>query len=82
MAAQSTDSCVLTLIGSFLNGLDVFKKLRKKKKKTNADDPESRLTRSLQRGPIDIRQEYERNYAVQGERFRKGDGTIDSLLSK
>jgi hypothetical protein len=74
MAAQSTDGCVLALIGSFANGLDVFKKLRKKRKKANADDDESRLTRSLQRGPIDIRQEYDRNYIAQGETFRKGDG--------
>jgi hypothetical protein len=75
MPAQSTDGCVLALISSFLNGLDVFKKLKKKKKKNdNGDDDESKLTRSLQKGPIDIRQEYNRNYSLQGERFRAGDG--------
>ena len=79
MTAQSTDGCVLALIGSFTNGLDVFKKLRKRRKKIDADDAESRLTRSLQRGPIDICHEYDRNHAVQGEVFRRGDGNYHLL---
>jgi hypothetical protein len=74
MAAQSTDGCVLALVSSFANGLNVFKKLHKTRKKPSADDDEARLARSLQRGPIDIGREYDRNYVAQGESFRKGDG--------
>jgi hypothetical protein len=76
MAAQTTDSSVFALIGAFTSGLDVFKKLKKKRRKVSEAqlrDEELRLRRSLQRGPLDIQQEYSQNYAVQGDRFRQGD---------
>jgi predicted Zn-dependent peptidase len=84
MAAQnqSTDSSVFALISAFTNGLDVFKKLRERKAKKKrkqqeeleAAKEEVRLSQSLSRGPMDIRSEYENNYALHGERYREGDG--------
>jgi hypothetical protein len=84
MAAQkqSTDSSVFALISSFTSGLDVFRKLRERKSKKKrkkeeelaAAHEEARLSSSLTRGPVDIHNEYQSNYALHGERFREGDG--------
>jgi hypothetical protein len=76
MATQTTDSSLLALIGAFTTGLDVFKKLKKKRRKaveSQLTDEELRLRRSLQKGPLDLQQEYTQNYALQGDRFRQGD---------
>jgi hypothetical protein len=74
--AQTTDSSVFALIGAFTSGLDVLKKLKKKRRKsteTKVEDDEIRLRRSLQKGPIDLHQEYNQNYTRYGDRYREGD---------
>jgi hypothetical protein len=80
---QTTDSSVFAIIAAFTSGLDVVKKLKKKrrvKKKDRAtgenvhgDEDEVRLSRSLQRGSIDIRNKYEMSNVMYGDRFRAGD---------
>lgn len=85
-AMQRTDSCVGSLISAFTSGLDVFKKLRerkreKKSKKARAQTPalqeksgeELRLSKSLRRGTADIQGEYEKHYRGYGEQFAVGD---------
>jgi hypothetical protein len=86
MARQSTDTEVLALVGAFGNGLNVFEKLKKKRKRTKphkaqarGEDEEGRLRRSLRQGPIDIHEKYSQSYSLQGERFREGDCKRDSL---
>ncbi len=75
MTGNTTDSSVFALISAFTNGLDVFKKLKRERRKKGDSIPveEVRLSRSLRKGPSDIKVEYDRNYLVQGERFREGD---------
>jgi hypothetical protein len=76
MGRHTIDLSVLELIRSFSNGIELFNKKGKKKKLRNenrAEDDEGRLRKSLQRGPIDLQQEYNRNYTAQGDRFRHGD---------
>jgi len=83
---QTTDSCVVSLIAAFSSGLDVFKKLRERrrdKRKTRRSrtrkapqeksGDELQLSKSLRRGPVDIQNEYERHYRAKGERFAVGD---------
>src|ERR1700761_7704810 len=75
---QTTDSSIFAIIAAFASGLDVVKKLKKRRKKSQdkaarLDDEEIRLSRSLQKGSIDIRQEYARNHALFGDRYREGD---------
>jgi hypothetical protein len=75
MARTTTDSSVAALINAFVSAFDVFKKLKRKrgKKGDRLRDEETRLSKSLRRAPGDLRVEYERNQASQGERFREGD---------
>lgn len=90
---QRTDSCVVSLIAAFTSGLDVFKKLRerkreKKSKKARAQTlalqgksgEELVLSKSLRRGSADIHGEYEKHYRGYGERFAVGDRKILPLL--
>ena len=82
MAHSNVSSCVLSIVGSFSSGLDVFKKLRdkrKRKKKSSKRDlrmeqEETRLSRSLRQGPEDIGREYARSVCRVGEGFAVGDG--------
>ena len=81
MAHSNVASCVLSIVGSFSNGLDVFKKLkekrarRKKPKKSDVvDGEEMRLSRSLRRGLEDIGREYQNNFFTVGDQFAVGDG--------
>jgi hypothetical protein len=82
MAHSNVASCVLSIVGSFSNGLDVFKKLREKrqrrkkpKKSDVVDGEEMRLSRSLRRGQEDIGREYQNNVFAVGDHFAIGDGT-------
>jgi hypothetical protein len=83
--AQTTDSSVFSIITAFTSGLDVFRKLRerrrvKKKRKASKGSGEKesgehlRLSKSLRRGPVDIEREYEKQRAKHGRRYEIGDG--------
>jgi hypothetical protein len=76
---NTTDSSVSALIAAFNSGLDVLKKLKPKRRKKGDGVPldEARLSRSLRKGPSELRHEYDKNYQLQGERFREGDGTFN-----
>ena len=82
MAYTTVASCVISIVGSFSNGLDVFKKLkdkrrrRKRSKKMDKvdEEEESRLSRSLTQGPEDIVREYQRSVYAAGQDFEIGDG--------
>lgn len=85
MAQPDVSRSVGSIIASFANGLDVFKRLRerrraKKRSKQNEmaakkrADEEMQLSHSLRQGPMDIEAEYSRNLQLVGERFARGDG--------
>jgi hypothetical protein len=85
MAPADVSTSVGSIISSFLNGLDVFKKLREKrraKKRSKQNDAtqkkraadEMQLSQSLRQGPVDIEAEYARNLQLVGERYAQGDG--------
>ena len=83
MHSQTTDSSVHALISSFTSAFDVFKKLRRKRSRREERlEDEVRLSKSLRRAPVDLHSEYARNRAVQGERFKEGDGTIKSFFTE
>lgn len=80
--------CVSNLIQAFTNSLDVFKRLRERRRKRKSRKQQAaaekaghvageelQLSNSLRRGPQDIQSVYEQCYGRAGERFAKGDGT-------
>lgn len=78
-------NCVHNLIDAFTNGLNIFKRLRERKrthkarKQTQIPEPvnsaELQLSDSLRRGPQDLAVRYEECYGQRGmgPRFAKGD---------
>jgi hypothetical protein len=84
MAHTNVSSCVLSIVGSFSSGLDVFKKLRDKRKRKHnsrrkkcdalAEEEELRLSKSLRQGPEDIGREYAKSVYAVGDGFAIGDG--------
>lgn len=77
-------NCVSNLIQAFTNGLNVFKRLRERKRKRKArkesqqSDPatsdEVQLSKSLRRGPQELAQQYDAFYSQTGQKFARGDG--------
>lgn len=76
--------CVSGIIEAFTNGLDIFKKLRerrrKRRSKRDTEVPDStstaehQLSKSLRRGPEEVAGKYtECYYSGIGPRFAKGD---------
>lgn len=83
----NVSGCVSNLIQAFTNSLDVFKRLRERRRKRKHSKQQSaaekarqysgdelQLSNSLRRGPQDIQDVYEKCYGRAGERFAKGDG--------
>lgn len=78
-------NCVNNLIEAFTNGLNIFKKLRERRRKHKArkqnqtaeviSSAELQLSNSLRRGPQDLAEKYEECYGQKGmgHRFAKGD---------
>ncbi len=78
-------NCVHNLIESFTNGLNIFKRLRERRRKHKArkqdqtpepiNSAELQLSNSLRRGPQDLEEKYEECYGQKGmgRRFAKGD---------
>lgn len=79
---------ISSIVDSFSKGLDILKRLRarprsgKNRKDGQNIRDESKLSKSLKRGPADIKREYERRYEGAGERFARGDGTSSLSLSR
>jgi hypothetical protein len=81
--------CVHNLIEAFTNGLNIFKRLREKRRKHKArkeiqapepiNSAELQLSNSLRRGPQDLTKRYEECYGQKGmgSRFAKGDCESD-----
>jgi hypothetical protein len=77
--------CVHNLIDAFTNGLNIFKRLRERRRKHKArkeiqapepiNSAELQLSNSLRRGPQDLSERYEECYGQKGmgSRFAKGD---------
>lgn len=95
MAHTNVSSCVLSIVGSFSSGLDVFKKLSDKRKRRRghhrrrngskkcderAEEEELRLSKSLRQGPEDIGREYARSVYAVGDGFAIGDGRFPAHL--
>lgn len=84
MAHTNVSSCVLSIVGSFANSLDIFRRVRKKrgrKRHTEAnelkiDENELHLAKSLRQGPEDIGREYQRSVHAAGGQFAVGDGRV------
>jgi hypothetical protein len=78
--------CVSNLIQAFSNGLNVFKRLRERRRKRKArketqppiaaTSDELQLSKSLKRGPQELVEKYDACYSQTGQRFAKGDGKL------
>ncbi|PVI06905.1 hypothetical protein DM02DRAFT_667051 [Periconia macrospinosa] len=87
-------SCVQNIILAFTDGLNVFKRLkeRRKRKKNKhkgsgdvrdvTSEAESQLSNSLKRGPLELRDRYERGYGEKGQVFAKGDAIAHASLAE
>jgi hypothetical protein len=83
-------NCVNNLIEAFTNGLNIFKRLRERRRKHKArkqtqtpevvSSAELQLSNSLRRGPQDLAEKYEECYGQKGmgHRFAKGDCKLTS----
>lgn len=83
-AEAEVTSCVANLIQAFTNGLNIFKRLRERRKKKKARqknqvaDPttsaELQLSKSLKKGPQELAERYAECYhSRMGSQFAKGD---------
>ena len=75
-----------SIISAFGSGLDIFQRLTRKKRKTNARPPrpseeEEWLRQSLNNRPAEIRHEYDQQVAKFGRHFEHGDGAAQSSLA-
>jgi hypothetical protein len=84
--------CVSNLIHAFTNGLNIFKKLRERKRKRKARkdnqaidaavSEEVQLSKSLKRGPKELAEQYDACYSQTGQHFAKGDGKLHLELNR
>ncbi|KAL1654436.1 hypothetical protein SLS61_003037 [Didymella pomorum] len=86
--------CVHNLIEAFTNGLNIFKRLRERRRKHKArkeiqtpepiNSAELQLSNSLRRGPQDLAERYEECYGQKnmGSRFAKGDSIAHASLAE
>ncbi|KAF3004812.1 hypothetical protein E8E13_003521 [Curvularia kusanoi] len=93
-AEGDVNKCVNNLIEAFTNGLDIFKRLRERRRKhkarkeSQAPEPinsaELQLSNSLRRGPQDLAERYEECYSQvgMGRRFAKGDSIAHASLAE
>ncbi|KAF1835400.1 hypothetical protein BDW02DRAFT_292626 [Decorospora gaudefroyi] len=86
-------SCVSGIIEAFTNGLNIFKRLRERRRKRKArkenqvadpaSSPEQQLSRSLRRGPEELAVRYSECYhGGMGPRFAKGDAIAHASLAE
>ena len=87
MAACEVSQIVASIVSAYNSGLDVFKKLKCKKKSkssskdTKAAQDEALLQSSLRHRPRDIKFAYENNVELLGHRFEIGDTIAHSSLA-
>ncbi|KAF2007729.1 hypothetical protein P154DRAFT_452891 [Amniculicola lignicola CBS 123094] len=84
--------CVHNLIHAFSNGLDIFKRLRERRRKRKSrkqgaqETPESsaeiQLSNSLRRGPAEIQESYDQHLSKAGDRFATGDAIAHASLAE
>lgn len=86
-AGQSSEAdvsgCVARLIHAFTDGLNIFRRVRERRRKKKAkknrekadkeDGGEVQLSKSLRRGPKELQARYAKCYGQKGESFAKGD---------
>lgn len=82
---STTNASVLSIIAAFTSGIDVFKKLSKRRHKkpckgansqaNEQNREELQLSRSLRRGPVDIQWKHERHVQGAGQLYAVGDCT-------
>ncbi len=84
MAYANVASCVMSIVCSFSNGVQVCNKLHEKRRQTKRSkrdvktyEEEVRLIKSLRQGPEDIGREYQRNVCAAGKGFEIGDGIYE-----
>ncbi|KAF2827656.1 hypothetical protein CC86DRAFT_214515 [Ophiobolus disseminans] len=85
-------SCVSNLIQAFANGLNVFKRLRERRRKRKArkenqppdtaNTDELQLSTSLRRGPQELAEKYDACYSQTGHSFAKGDAIAHASLAE
>ncbi|CBX98019.1 hypothetical protein LEMA_P094280.1 [Plenodomus lingam JN3] len=86
-------SCIMEIIHAFQNGLNIFKRLRERRKKrrprkgSQAPDPttsaELQLSKSLRRGPEELTETYAQcYYSGMGPQFAKGDSIAHASLAE
>jgi organic hydroperoxide reductase OsmC/OhrA len=83
---------VSDLIHAFTNGLNVYKRLRERRRKRKArketkavdaaSNDEVQLSKSLKRGPQELAETYDACYSQTGQSFAKGDGKLHLKWSK
>ena len=79
MSGLEVAACVASIISAFGTGLDVFRKIRAKrrarklKRSQQSLQNELQIQQSLERSPLEIQAEYDRYFSSLGERFAAGD---------
>jgi hypothetical protein len=85
MAACEVSQIVASIVSAYNSGLDVFKRMKRRKKSNNKDTKPAQedaiLQASLEHRPKDIRTEYEKSVAKLGHRFEIGDTIAHSSLA-
>jgi hypothetical protein len=85
MAACEVSQIVASIVSAYNSGLDVFKRMKRRKKSSSKDTKPAQedaiLQASLEHRPKDIRTEYEKSVAKLGHRFEIGDTIAHSSLA-
>ncbi|KAF2026815.1 hypothetical protein EK21DRAFT_73286 [Setomelanomma holmii] len=85
-------NCVFNLIQAFSNGLNIFKRLRERRRKKKArkenqeveavSSDELQLSKSLRKGPQELAETYDACYSQTGQGFAKGDAIAHASLAE
>lgn len=85
MAACEVSQIIASIVSAYNSGLDVFKRIKRRRKSSTKDtklaEEEATLQRSLEHRPKDITSEYEKSVARLGPRFEIGDTIAHSSLA-
>ncbi|EMC99993.1 hypothetical protein BAUCODRAFT_359274 [Baudoinia panamericana UAMH 10762] len=89
MAHSNVSSCVLSIVASFSNSLDLFRQLKEKRRRgkrtknvAKLEENELRLGKSLRQGPEDIGREYQKSVQAAGDQFVFGDAIAHTSLAE